>query len=95
MANTATVIVLTAGTITFVNEWYQTKEVNWRVPVATVLLGAIFDGLARIDSKAATGLSVMVLLGALLTRFNGKSVVDQINTSFGSGPKPKPTTKVI
>jgi hypothetical protein len=83
---TATVIVLTAGTITFANEWYQTKQINWRVPVATLLLAALADGLAKVDNSAATGLSVMILLGALLTKFNGKSAADQIAETF---PTPK------
>lgn len=80
--NTATVIVLTAGTITFANEWYQTKEINWRVPVATLLLAGLADGLAHINERAATGLSVMILLGALMTKFGGKSVADQIAETF-------------
>lgn len=88
MANTATVLVLTAGTITFTNEWYQTREVNWRVPVATALLAAIFDGLAHIDQNAATSLSIMVLLGALVTKFGGKSAADQIAETFAH-PKRK------
>jgi uncharacterized membrane protein YfcA len=88
MANTATVLVLTAGTITFTNEWYQTKTVNWRVPVATLILAGVFDGLAHLDDHAATGLSVMILIGALLTRFNGKSVADQLAGTFGQ-PKAK------
>lgn len=83
MANTGTVIVLVAGSITFTNEWYQTKQVNWRVPVATLLLAGLMDGLARIDDKAATGLSVMILIGALLTKFGGKSAADQIASTFG------------
>jgi hypothetical protein len=92
MANTATVLVLTAGTITFTNEWYQTKTVNWRVPVATLILAGIFDGLAHLDDKAATGLSIMILIGSLLTKFGGKSVADQLVTSFGNA-KPR-TAKV-
>jgi len=83
MANTATVIVLTAGTMTFANEWYQTKTVNWKVPVATILAAAIFDGLAQLDSKAATLLSVMVLIGAATAKFGGKSVADTVSETFG------------
>ncbi len=84
MAATATGIVLIAGTVTFSNEWYQTKQVNWRVPVATLLVAAIFDGLARVDDKAAIGLSVMVLIGAVTTRFNGKSVADTVAETFAA-----------
>jgi hypothetical protein len=78
MAATATGVILTAGTITFSNEWYQTGAVNWRIPVATLLAAAVFDGLAQLDDKAALGLSVIVLLGAFTTRFNGKSVADTV-----------------
>lgn len=92
MANTPTVIVLTAGTITFANEWYQTKEINWRVPLATLLLAALADGLTRIDEHAATGLSVMILLGALVTKFGGKSVADQIGETFDKQTTRRKTT---
>jgi hypothetical protein len=90
MANTATVIILTAGTITFANQWYQTKEINWKVPLATVLGAALFDGLAHVNSKIATGLSVMVLLGALVTKFNGKSAADTLAATFKLKSQPQP-----
>lgn len=82
MANTATGIILIAGTVTFANEWYQTHEVNWRVPVATVLVAAVFDGLAHIDDHAAVGLSIMVLIAAMVTKFNGKSAADTLAHLF-------------
>ena len=82
MANLATGIILTAGTITFANEWYQTGKVNWRVPVATVLAAAVFDGLAHIDEKAAVGLSIVVLMGAMVTKFGGKSAAETVATFF-------------
>lgn len=87
MPNLATGIILVAGTITFGNEWYQTKKVNWRVPVATLLIGAVFDGLAHIDANAATGLATMALLAALVTEFNGKSAADTIASLFPAPPK--------
>lgn len=100
----AATIIMIAGGITFANEWYQTKEFNWRVPVATILLAAVFEGLARLDTKVATGLSVMALLAALTTEFNGKSALDTISGIFPAGgtkpatmtAKPKqPTTKAV
>jgi hypothetical protein len=84
MANLATGIVLTAGTITFVNEWYVKGKPEWKIPVATLLAAAVFDGLAAIDDKAATGLAVIVLLGAFTTRFNGKSVSDTVASWFSN-----------
>lgn len=86
MAQPATVIVLTAGTMTFANEWYQTNQVNWRIPVATVLLAGLFDVFAGIDNKAATITSVIVLIGALTTSFNGKSVADEFASVFSAPP---------
>jgi glucokinase len=80
---TATGIILIAGTITFANEWYQTKVINWRVPVATTLAALVFDGIAHVNDHAATGLAVMALLVAMLTRFNGKSVADTVTELFG------------
>lgn len=79
MAETATVIVLTAGSITFVNEWYQTKKVDWKVPLATLLGAFLMDGLSHLDQGAATGLSVMILIAAAVTRFNGHSAADTIS----------------
>lgn len=87
MANTATAIILVAGTVTFTNEWYQTKKVNWRVPVATLLIGAVFDGLSHIDEKAATGLAVIALLAAATTEFNGKSAADTVSALFPAPAK--------
>jgi cation transport ATPase len=84
---TATAIVLFAGTMTFVNEWYQTKSVNWRVPVATLLLAAAFDGLSMIDNTTAIMLSVMVLIGAGVTEFNGKSAASTLADLFNSTTK--------
>lgn len=83
MAGTATGIILIAGTITFANEWYQTKKVNWKVPIATLFAAAVFDGLGKLDDKAAIGLAVLVLLGAVTTKFAGKSVVDTMVQLFG------------
>ena len=97
MANLATGIILTAGTITFANEWYQTGKVNWRVPVATVLGAAVFDGLAHIDDKAALGLSIIVLLGAMTTKFGGKSAAETVASFFQQStakPKTQPRVKV-
>ena len=85
----ATGIVLTAGTMTFANEWYQTKQVNWRVPVATLFLAAGTDFLTRLDSKIATALAVMIFIGAGTTQFNGKSAFDTLGSLTGNVNAPK------
>lgn len=86
MDNVAVSIVLFTGTMTFANEWYQTKQVNWRVPIATVLLAAAFDGLSRLDNTAAISLSIIVFIGAGSTTFNGKSAFGTLAQLF-SAPK--------
>jgi glucokinase len=93
VANLATGIILVAGTSTFANEWYQTGKVNWRVPVATLLLAAGFDALAHIDDKAAVGLSIVVLIGAATTRFGGKSTADTLAELFSNKPQGKQRKK--
>jgi uncharacterized protein YfiM (DUF2279 family) len=82
VANTATGIVLIAGTATFATEWYNTEKVNWKVPIATLLAAAVFDGLGKLDDKAAIGLSVLVLLGALTTKWGGRSAVETVAAIF-------------
>jgi hypothetical protein len=88
-------IVVFSGTMTFANEWYQTKQINWRVPVATLLLGAAFDGLSKLDNQIANMLAVMVFIGAGSTEFNGKSAFDTLANLYPPGglkaqPAPKP-----
>lgn len=93
MANTAAGIILIAGGITFTNEWYQEHSINWRVPIATVLAAAVFDGLAKLDDHAAVGLAVIVLIGAFVNKVNGKSIADVLTSSFSSAPHSKKTSK--
>lgn len=87
MANTATGIILIAGTATFTTEWYNTKKVNFKVAVATMLAAAVFDGFAKLDDKAATGLAVIVLLGALTTKWGGKSAVETVASAMSNTEK--------
>lgn len=84
MAETSVVITVTAGGITFVNQWYQTKQLDWKVPVATLILAGGIDLLAKLDSRGATILSFLILLGALSTKFNGKSAFDTVSALINS-----------
>ena len=92
MANSATVIILVAGSASFGAKWYQTKQVDWKVPVATLFLAAGFDVLAKYDSKAATMLALIVLLGALTTTYNGKSAIDIVGGLAPGKAKKTPKT---
>jgi|SRR5208282_2005836 len=77
-------ITLAAGGMTFVNEWYQTKNIDWKVPLATALLAVGMEVFSNIDNGAATALSVIVFLGAATTQFNGKSPVDTVSALLGN-----------
>lgn len=94
-ADTGMKLVLLAGTLTFSNEWLQTRQVNWRVPVATVLAAAAVSGFSKVSPGGATSLGVMALIVAAATPFGGKSPIQEIgdfvNGSSSTG-KVKPTT---
>jgi hypothetical protein len=77
-------ITLVAGGMTFVNEWYQTKNIDWKVPIATSLLAVGMEVFAKASNSAATALSVIIFLGAATTQFNGKSTVDTITDLLGN-----------
>jgi hypothetical protein len=71
-------ITLVAGGMTFVNEWYQTRNIDWKVPIATAILAVGMEVFSKASSGAATSLSVIIFLGAATTQFNGKSAVDTV-----------------
>ena len=69
---TSVTITLVAGGITFVNEWYQTKNIDWKVPLATAILAVGMQVFAELDNGAAT------------TQFNGKSALDTVLALAGN-----------
>lgn len=81
----APAIILTAGGISFTTKWYAARSVDWKIPLATVLLSAGFAGLSDIDKNGATILAVEVLLGACTTPWDGKSFVQLLTETFGTG----------
>jgi hypothetical protein len=87
MTAPATGIVLAAGAITFTGEWYWNHEIDWKVPLATVLLSAGAEGLSAVDKNGATVLSLLVLLAALTTDIKGKSALDMITGLVGGTGK--------
>jgi hypothetical protein len=94
VANTGTVLVLTAGTLTFSNEWLQTHSLNWRVPVATVLAAAMVDVVAHVSPGAGTGLGLMALIVAATVPLNGKSPIQEIAGIVNTKTTPASTQKV-
>lgn len=62
----STGLILSAGVITFGNEWIQTKKPNWRIPMATLGSAAVFAGLERLDERAAVGLAAIVMITVLI-----------------------------
>jgi hypothetical protein len=94
MAATGTILVLTAGTLTFGNEWIQTHSINWRVPVATVLAAAVTDVLAKASPTAGTGLGIMALIVAATVPLNGKSPVQELTGILSAKSTTASTQKV-
>lgn len=72
-------LVLGAGTLTFGNDWWQTKSINWRVPVATVLAAAAVAGIGHLSPEGGAALGVMALLAAAVTPLQGKSPIQTLN----------------
>lgn len=72
-------LVLLAGGMTFANEWFQAKQINYRVAVATVLAAAGVAGIGRISPGGAASLGLMALIAAAATPLNGKSPIQQLN----------------
>jgi hypothetical protein len=93
MAAPATDVILAAGAVTFTGEWYWNKQLDWKVPLATVILAAAFEGLSNVDRHGATLLSVMVFAGAMSTKFNGHSAFEMVTNLVGGGQKGKNNPK--
>jgi len=74
--------VLAAGTLTFGNEWLQNGEINWRVPIATVLGAGAVGVIGMASASAGTTLGVMVFIAAASIRSNGKSAIDEIASNL-------------
>jgi hypothetical protein len=84
----ATTIVLVTGGITFTGEWYWQHKIDWKVPLATVLLAAGAEGLSAIDKNGATIFAIMAFLAAATTKYNGHSAVDMVTNLVKGGPSP-------
>jgi hypothetical protein len=77
-------IVLLSGGLTFTNEWYQTRKADWKVPVATLVLAAAAGGIANVDKSAGAFFAGLIFLGAVTTKFNGKSVINLVTDFAGT-----------
>lgn len=94
MPDTGMKLVLLAGSLTLINEWVQTKAINWRVPIATVLGAAATSAIGRVSPNGATALGIMALIVAATTPLNGKSPIEEINATVNKSPTAKPTPTV-
>jgi hypothetical protein len=73
-------IVLLTGTGTFVNEWLQTGKPNWRVIPATLLGAWGIEIVDQFSSGGAMALALMIAIAGVTTTFNGKSVIQELNS---------------
>lgn len=69
----STGIVLAATAISFGNEWAQTNQPNWRIPVAGLGTALILDAVEHFEPKIAVGLAMIMMITVIATPFNGHS----------------------
>lgn len=86
----STGILLTAGAVTFGNEWiHNPKHPNWKIPVATLTISVIFAGIEHIPGAEpfAVGVAAIALIGTLLGSFTPgvPSPAQQILSFMGYG----------
>lgn len=62
----STGIILTAGVITFGNDWLQLGKPNWRIAIATLGTAVVFSGIEKLDEQAAVGLAAIVMITVLI-----------------------------
>lgn len=68
----STGLLLTAGAVTFGNEWiHNPKHPNWKIPVATLAVAVVFAGIEQIPGAGpfAVGVAAIALVGCLLGSF--------------------------
>ena len=88
----STGIILTAGAITFGNEWvHSPAHPNWKIPIATLATAVIFSGIEKIPGAEpfAVGVAVIALIGTLLGSFTPgvPSPAQQLLAFMGYGGK--------
>jgi hypothetical protein len=79
-------LVITAGAITFTNEWLQTNKPSFRPLVAGLVGSVAIAGVSKLSPKSGTALGVMVLIVAVTTKFNGKSAVSEFASVLPTTP---------
>lgn len=87
-------LVLVAGTLTFGNEWIQLHEINWRIPVATVLAAAATGAIGRASPGGAASIGVMALIAAAATPLRGRSPIQELAHVVGAKSTKASTQKV-
>lgn len=63
----STGIMLAATGISFANEWQNTGNVNFRIPVAGFGVALLLDGIEKFSPQAAVGLATIALITILVT----------------------------
>lgn len=87
--DTGVMFVLGAGAMTFGNEWLQSGGLNWRVPIATVLIAGLDGALSALSPTAGIAFGAIVFIGALTVPLNGKSPIAELNSQLSTAKKGK------
>jgi hypothetical protein len=89
LVGASTTLVLSATAISLGNEWLNTGEVNWRIPIAGIGTALIFDLIETVDPQIGKGLAVLMFISVMVTPFKGKSPAETAAHLLDTG-----TTKV-
>lgn len=84
--STGAILAMSGGGIAFANEWLSGGKINWRIAVATPLLGLFVFGVGKISAPLAAGLGGAVLATVLVTPFNGISPAQSLANITKKGP---------
>lgn len=80
----STGIVLGAGAISFTNDWYQSKQPNFRIPIATFAVALIFAGIEKVNETAGVGLATIMFVTVLFTPMHGEAPLQTLG-QIGKG----------
>lgn len=75
-ASTGTILAATA--ISFGNEFVNSKQVNFRIPIAGFGVALILDGIEKISVQAALGLATIAFITVIFLPVNGKSPAETL-----------------
>jgi len=83
----STGIVLAGTAISFGNDWLQTDNLNFKIPIAGLGVALLFAGVEMLNEQAGIGLSVIFLITVLVVPIHGQPPATTLVNAMGAKPK--------